>query len=103
MDESDSDGSRRIYEMTRMGSMPVIIKDMILDPQADFDDLLDFADGLNVNMAGLNTMEEMQCRLCMHLDFLEMKGNVVEKVKSFFQTFKQIVIAAIQHNIESIF
>ena len=84
MDESDIDVSRRIYEMTRMGSMPVIIKDMILDPQADFDDLLDFADGLNVNMAGLNTMEEMQCRLCMHLDFLEMKGNVVEKVRNLF-------------------
>ena len=53
MDDSDIDGSRRIYEMTGMGSMPVITKDMILDPQADFDDLLDFADGLNVNMAGI--------------------------------------------------
>ena len=53
MDDSDIDGSRRIYEMTRMGSMPVITKDMILDHQADFDDLLDFADGLNVNMDGI--------------------------------------------------
>ena len=53
MDDSDIDGSRRIYEMTRMGSMPVITKDMILDPQTDFDDLLDFADELNVNMAGI--------------------------------------------------
>ena len=76
--------SHREYVITRRGSMPVITKDMILDPQADLDDVLDFADELNVNMAGLNTMEEMQCRLCMHLDFLEMKGNVVEKVKSLF-------------------
>ena len=52
MDDSDIDGSRRIYEMTRR-SMPVITKDMILDHQADFDDLLDFADGLNVNMTGI--------------------------------------------------
>ncbi|XP_078340657.1 uncharacterized protein LOC111108748 [Crassostrea virginica] len=72
--------SHREYVITRRGSMPVITKDMILDPQADLDDVLDFADELNVNMAGLNTMEEMQCRLCMHLDFLEMKGNVVEKI-----------------------
>ena len=84
MDDSDIDGSRRIYEMTRRGGLQAITKDMILNPKADLDDVLDFADDLNVNMAGLNTMEKMQCRLCMHLDFLEMKGNVVEKVKSFF-------------------
>lgn len=71
--------SYKDFMMTRRGSF-VISKEMVLSPDADLDTVMDYADELDVSLSGLNTVEEMRTRVCMHLDFMEMKENPIEKV-----------------------
>lgn len=70
--------------MTRRGSF-VINKDMVVSPDADLDTVMDYADELDVSLSGLNTVEEMRIRICMHLDYMELKENPIEKVTDIFQ------------------
>lgn len=75
----DMDTSYKDFMITRRGSVD-INKDMVLSPDADLDTVMDYADELDVSLSGLNTVEEMRTRICMHLDFMESKGNPIEKV-----------------------
>lgn len=76
---SDIETSYKDFMVTRRGSF-VITKDMLLSADADLDTVMDYADELDVSLSGLNTVEEMRIRLCMHLDYMELKENPIEKV-----------------------
>lgn len=90
------DTSYKDFMITRRGSVD-INKDMVLSPDADLDTVMDYADELDVSLSGLNTVEEMRTRICMHLDFMELKENPIEKVKDIFQKrFQKIRYAFIK-------
>lgn len=76
---TDIETSYKDFMMTRRGSF-VINKDMVVSPDADLDTVMDYADELDVSLSGLNTVEEMRIRICMHLDYMELKENPIEKV-----------------------
>lgn len=76
---TDIETSYKDFMMTRRGSF-VISKDMVVSPDADLDTVMDYADELDVSLSGLNTVEEMRIRICMHLDYMELKENPIEKV-----------------------
>lgn len=92
----DMDTSYKDFMITRRGSVD-INKDMVLSPDADLDTVMDYADELDVSLSGLNTVEEMRTRICMHLDFMESKGNPIEKVTdSVKERFQKIRYAFIK-------
>lgn len=94
----DMDTSYKDFMITRRGSVD-INKDMVLSPDVDLDTVMDYADELDVSLSGLNTVEEMRTRICMHLDFMESKGNPIEKVtdsvKERFQKIRYAFIKAL--------
>ncbi|XP_061187855.1 uncharacterized protein LOC133195894 [Saccostrea echinata] len=67
--------------VTRRGSEPCITKDLVLSPTADLDSVMDYADDLGVDMSGLNDVEEMQNRICMHLDYLDSQENPIQTIR----------------------
>lgn len=80
---SGIDASHKAWVATKRASVSSVTRDMVLNPDADLDSVMDYADELGVDMSGLNNVEEMQNRICMHLDYLDSRENHIETVKLF--------------------
>ncbi|XP_062611406.1 uncharacterized protein LOC134273227 [Saccostrea cucullata] len=78
------DESHKEWMATRRGSVPCITKELVLHPDADLDTVMDYAEELGVDLAKLNDVEEMQNRICMHLDYLDSRENPIETFRKLF-------------------
>lgn len=78
----DMDMFYKDFMIIRCGSVD-INKDMVFSLDVDLDIVMDYVDELDVSLSGFNMVEEMRIWICMYLDFMELKGNLIEKVIDF--------------------